>query len=231
MLLKPRFLLILSFVVVCVLTANARPSAAATANHAVTSGRVSAEENTFSLQDFGAVGDGVADDGPALQAALDALAAAGGGTLVVPAGRYAIITPVEKDFSGVSNLTIIGAEPTSDDGSGGYGGGLGLSSEFFVRVGETQTALSIIGVRNFLIQDITFIGNPDVMRDCKLTLSLFEIDSAIVRHCEFYGLGAIVNNGAIVFAYHSDLTVEDSAFLGCATATSNYSSVIQNINW
>ncbi|HEX8352419.1 MAG TPA: glycosyl hydrolase family 28-related protein, partial [Pyrinomonadaceae bacterium] len=47
---------------------------------------------TLVLTDFGAAGDGVTDDGPALQAALDALAAAGGGTLLVPAGRYAIVT-------------------------------------------------------------------------------------------------------------------------------------------
>src|SRR4051812_11566715 len=42
------------------------------------------------LKDFGATGDGVTDDGPALQAALDALADAGGGSLFVPEGRYAI---------------------------------------------------------------------------------------------------------------------------------------------
>ncbi len=231
MLLKYRLLLILSLAVVYSLTANARPSAATAANHADKSGNLSAEESTVSLQDFGAVGDGVSDDGPALQAALDALADAGGGTLVVPSGRYAIITPVAKDFSGLSNITIIGAEPAPDNGSGGYGRGLGLFSEFVVQVGETNTALSITGVNNFLIQDITFIGDPNVIRDCKITLSLSDIDNAIVRYCEFYGLGAIVGGGAIVHAYHSNLTVEDSAFLGCATATSSNSSVIQNILW
>src|SRR5688572_16542555 len=51
------------------------------------------------LADYGAVGDGVADDGPAFQSALDALADAGGGTLHVPAGFYLIKTPVIKDFS------------------------------------------------------------------------------------------------------------------------------------
>src|ERR1041384_515275 len=52
---------------------------------------------TVDLQgDCGAVGDGVTDDGPALQCALDALAAAGGGQLQVPAGHYAILTPVQK---------------------------------------------------------------------------------------------------------------------------------------
>src|SRR6266540_6229364 len=60
-----------------------------------------AVENVFSLADFGAVGDGVTDDGPALQRALDALGESGGGTLLVPAGRYAITTSVAKDFTGL----------------------------------------------------------------------------------------------------------------------------------
>jgi len=60
------------------------------------------EGNVFDLMSFGAVGDGVADDGPALQQALDAVAAAGGGTVLVPAGRYALVTPVSKDFAGLS---------------------------------------------------------------------------------------------------------------------------------
>ncbi|MGH9959212.1 MAG: glycosyl hydrolase family 28-related protein [Pyrinomonadaceae bacterium] len=58
-------------------------------------------EAVVNLRDFGASGDGVADEGPALQRALDALATAGGGTLFVPAGRYAIITPVQKNFAGL----------------------------------------------------------------------------------------------------------------------------------
>ena len=53
-----------------------------------------AAAQNFNLADFGAVGDGVTDDGPALQAALDAVVAAGGGTLLVPAGRFVIATPV-----------------------------------------------------------------------------------------------------------------------------------------
>src|SRR5688572_30822296 len=59
-----------------------------------------AAETTLNLRDFGAVGDGVTDDGPALQQALNALASSGGGTLFVPAGHYALITPAAKDFTG-----------------------------------------------------------------------------------------------------------------------------------
>ena len=43
---------------------------------------------TFNVRDFGASGDGHAKDTAALQKALDACAAAGGGTVVVPAGVY-----------------------------------------------------------------------------------------------------------------------------------------------
>ncbi len=65
--------------------------------------------NNFDLSDFGAVGDGVADDGPALQSALNAIASAGGGILFVPAGRYAINTPVQKNFAGLAaSVTIQG---------------------------------------------------------------------------------------------------------------------------
>src|SRR5688572_30471837 len=94
-----------------------------------------ARADTLDLRDFGAVGDGVKDDGPALQRALDALALAGGGTLFVPEGRYAIITPVSKDFSGLAaSVTILGVESdTLVDSTGNpdvLTAGLELASEF-----------------------------------------------------------------------------------------------------
>src|SRR5262250_3243701 len=66
-------------------------------------------ELVLSVTDFGSYGDGVTDDGPAFQRALDALAEAGGGTLFVPGGHYLIASPVTKDFSGISGgITIRG---------------------------------------------------------------------------------------------------------------------------
>ncbi len=42
----------------------------------------------FNVRDFGAVGDGKTLDSPAIDRAIDAAAAAGGGTVLVPAGTY-----------------------------------------------------------------------------------------------------------------------------------------------
>lgn len=44
--------------------------------------------DVVSVKDFGAVGDGVADDLAAIQAAIDAVSNADGGTVLVPAGSY-----------------------------------------------------------------------------------------------------------------------------------------------
>ena len=43
---------------------------------------------SYNVRDFGAVGDQQALDTKAIQAAIDACAAQGGGTVVVPAGGY-----------------------------------------------------------------------------------------------------------------------------------------------
>jgi Glycosyl hydrolases family 28 len=47
-----------------------------------------AKGGTFNVKKYGAVGDGVKMETPALQAAIDAAAKEGGGTVVLPAGKY-----------------------------------------------------------------------------------------------------------------------------------------------
>ncbi|NGP44763.1 hypothetical protein G4V62_07255 [Bacillaceae bacterium SIJ1] len=48
------------------------------------------QPNLYNVKDYGALGDGVTDDTASFQSALNQAAAAGGGTVYVPAGRYKI---------------------------------------------------------------------------------------------------------------------------------------------
>ncbi|MBA1244042.1 putative Ig domain-containing protein [Pseudomonas japonica] len=66
----------------------------------------------FNVKDFGAVGDGVTDDTAAIQATIDAAAAAGGGTVFVPTGTF-IVSAGEEPSDGClmlkSNVYMEGA--------------------------------------------------------------------------------------------------------------------------
>jgi hypothetical protein len=198
---------------------------------------LSASQNTFDLRTFGAVGDGVTDDGPALQQALDAVAIAGGGTVHVPAGRYAIITPVAKNFSNIpaASLTIQGVEsstPIIVDGAGqDQTAGLDLTSELVIKTGETAKALSLSGLESLLVKDLAFIGTLERVSDASVTLSLTDIADATIRHCEFYGLASFVWGGAIVLATRSRLRVTETPFLGCTVGSGYNGAVVQNISW
>lgn len=187
----------------------------------------------LTLTDYGAVGDGVADDGPALQAALKALSAAGGGTLYVPAGQYAILTPIAQDFGGQSSSIIIrGDEPVPvPDEEQTPASGLNLTAEFLIKVGDDAAALTLSNINNLLLKHLTMIGTPDVTNDARVTLAIEEVGDATIDGCEFYGLSSLVAGGAIVASYHSRLAIENSVFLGCTAASGLYTSVVQNIWW
>jgi hypothetical protein len=209
-------------------TANAVPRSSSTgARHvSVTDSLV-----TFDLRDYGAVGDGVTDDGPALQSALDALADVGGGTLFVPDGTYAIITPVAVNFSGRANSINIQGTPSSspDDGTGNPGRGLNLTAEFLIKTGATMDAITLQNLATLLLENLVIIGDPDTINDAKIVLNLSGIDSATVHYCEFYGLSSLVGGGGIVSAAGTSLEVSDSAFLGCAANSGLYTSIVRVI--
>ncbi|MFD5468908.1 glycosyl hydrolase family 28-related protein [Streptomyces sp. NPDC127105] len=75
--------------------------------HRVASGTGAAKSvlDWLSIRDFGAQGDGVTDDTAAVQAAVDAASAAGGGTLYIPAGRHI----VNGSLTWASGVNAIGA--------------------------------------------------------------------------------------------------------------------------
>ncbi|MET0648421.1 MAG: DUF2012 domain-containing protein, partial [Pyrinomonadaceae bacterium] len=198
-----------------------------------------AAAQTFNLADFGAVGNGVTDDGPALQAALNAVVAAGGGTLDVPAGRFAIVTPVvvivpagnptpAVEIRGVGPGTPI-AGPF--DGGDALTRGLGLVSEFAPKTGTAAVAILLWNFRSLLVKDIAFIGSPEASTDARVTLAIGDIDEAVIQHCEFYGLISLVPGGSIVQSMRTHLTIRETAFLGCTASSGLYTPVVQNWEW
>src|SRR5262245_13342585 len=165
--------------------------------HTVAIAKPVPEPVELNVRNFGAVGDGVADDGPAFQRALDALAAAGGGTLFIPEGKYAIVTPVSKNFTGLaSSITITGVESQTEVAPPTATGnelsqGLDLLSEIYPRTGATDNAISIAGLQNLEVKEIAFVGTPTVTTDAAITLFVSDIDKARIAHSEFYALATL----------------------------------------
>ncbi len=62
----------------------------------------------FNIKDYGAVGDGVSDDRPAIQSAFNAIPA-GGGRVYLPPGTYKVSAPINITKS---NISFIGAGTT-----------------------------------------------------------------------------------------------------------------------
>src|SRR5512145_3354799 len=86
--------LLFLIVILSLFTASADLAEADPLKKTTSSSAASSSGPTFSLSAFNPAADGVTDDGPAFQQALNAVAQAGGGTLFVPAGKYFIATPV-----------------------------------------------------------------------------------------------------------------------------------------
>ena len=200
-------------------------------------------EKIFNLSDFNPVGNGIADDGPALQKALDALADAGGGKLIIPAGSYRIATPVIKDFSSVpgARVTIEGVPSTKMPAPVTAPGNelaesLDLASEIIPATGETKNAITLTNIDQFLIEHVAFTGTETSATDAFITLNLIDIDKATIRHCEFYGLSSFglvpgEGGGNVIRAVRSELSIELSVFLGCTGNSGAYAPLVENIEW
>jgi len=195
-----------------------------------------AATQALNVRDFGAVGDGVTNDGPAFQAAFDALAAAGGGTLFVPEGKYAIVSTVSKNFAGLaSSITIKGVEsltPVSPPSATGneLAEGLDLLTEIYPRTGKTADAFRISGLQTLLVKDIAFVGTEGVDTDAANTLYLSDIGKAQIKHSEFAALASIFG-GSMVSAERSDLEISQCKFLGSTATSGAYAPVVQNVEW
>lgn len=116
----------------------------------------------ISVKDFGAVGDGVTNDTAAIQAAIDAVNAAGGGVLFFPAGNYLCIGLVLK-----SGVYLYGAAPYKYSSNSKYAVKLTASATGIVVDTPNGSACDNGGIDGFVIQGLgsAIVGNGIRFRD------------------------------------------------------------------
>src|SRR5882757_5942228 len=86
----------------------------------------SAAQGIFDIRNYGAVGDGKAVDSPAINKAIEAAAAAGGGTVLFPAGTWLSFSIRLKSHVGLylaQGATILAADSPKPGETTGYNGG------------------------------------------------------------------------------------------------------------
>lgn len=174
------------------------------------------------VRDYGAVGDGVTDDGPAFQRAANVVMV-NGGAIIVPAGKYAILTGVTFSSS------LVGGSAATKPSIAIRG--VGTASQILPKTGGKSRIFVFQNLNHVLLENLTFVGTPNVATDSLVTVSIESCIRATIRYCEFFGVSSMGTNGSIVAVDNSDLQLENSAFRG---SSGNYvvgTSVINMTRW
>jgi len=156
-------------------------------------------EPWFDVKAFGATGDGTTDDTTAIQAALDAAETAGGGTVFVPLGTYAIETALEiGDFTHLQLDRDATIKRTANidnmlrNKADGVAGGYTANSDITVSGGAWDANSTGIGTEADKAITIIAFGHASnvTIRDVSLSdvawwhcIELNAVQHAIVRDC------------------------------------------------
>jgi hypothetical protein len=197
------------------------------------SGALMSGDAVYSVRDYGAQGDGMANDAPALQMALDAIAQeAPGATLLIPAGIYAVQAEIEIK-SAVHIVLSPGAVVrrsnaatqyifrnfNASDAAQGYNGrgGITVSGGVLDCAGDTLsgavTAISFVHAANISVQAIT-VRN---VRDWN-AVELCGVRKAVISDCTFEGLYASSPANIHTEAVQLDMPLNGAAVSGISPA-------------
>src|SRR5580704_2973112 len=113
----------------------------------------------FDVKTFGAKGDGKTLDTAAINKAIDAAAAAGGGTVVLPAGTYATYSIHLKSKVSLylgPGATILAADPPPPSGTGGYDAAEPMELDKYQDYGHSHFHNSLIWGEG--LKDIGILG-------------------------------------------------------------------------
>lgn len=189
----------------------------------------------YDVRSYGARGDGVHDDGPALQAAISAANAAGGGIVGLWPGTY-----LDKSVTlfHLPNVILWGlggrGSVTLKAGNGlnktllQFPGGAGPYSNAQIRNitfdqnGSNQTAttqLQFNRVTDFLMEQCTVINPWDIaLRFADASTGPYENVRPVLRDCLFDGSGQVHPVDLVDFGSSQDAGVERCAFVNCAAS-------------
>lgn len=171
--------------------------------------------NVFDVKAYGATGDGLADDLPAIHAAVAALRGAGGGTLYFPQGRFKVSNEIFLDGfippigpppdagkpvpflvrgAGPGVSTLVTGSPTAHTIRTSYGGAVGLGRELFMEIrdlsfgvapGVSKTAGDAIRQECAPLFQNTFLVRNCWFKDVHNGVHLTAVGSAIIKDCQF----------------------------------------------
>lgn len=155
----------------------------------------------YDVTDYGAVGDGVTNDAPAFQAALDA-AFATGGEIVIPAGRFKLGSSVVANMiGGGSQLTFRGA---------------GGATELLIATPMALAIHNLDGILSF--RDFVLVGSQ-AGDNCIVAISAHGCGQAHFERVSAYGVGCngapyLADFGSLVRLYSCPASFRDCAFYG-----------------
>jgi len=113
----------------------------------------------FNIRSFGAVGDGKNIDAPAINRAIDAASAAGGGTVSFPAGSYLCYSIHLKSKVSLyigPGAVIVAAEPIGTAGTAGYDAPEPNQWDHYQDFGHSHWRNSLISCED--LSDISILG-------------------------------------------------------------------------
>ena len=185
-------------------------------------GRHTFNTREYDVTQWGAVGNGTTDDTAAIQAAIDAAEAAGGGTIVFPAGYTFLVKPTAANtpiFTLPSgNLTFVGDGATIKVEAN-------ASTDSTTAANEEATAyvFKAIGYDNLTFRGIRFDGDKDASGGYN-RFGFFagvQCDHVLIENCEFirtgnqYGgsiYGTAYNSADSTIAHFTDWKIKNNHF-------------------
>lgn len=185
------------------------------------------------VQDYGAVGDGVADDTNAIQDAINAVGTSGGGTVYFPAGVYKITDTLFVRYSGV---TLIGesegsttiAANTDFVGTGGSIPDTMLQFNDHTASGK----LFHLGMRDITLNSIYYTGSDGSNPAVTCLFHANWVHYMNIERCTFYGANTgAAGIGALLTAVGDGFTEEFSmlnSFWDCEF-TYNYNHLVMGV--